>query len=74
MPKNFKKHYLKPTLFDPKGHPWVGVEWPVKGSKGNSYNVLLGDRGFECECVGFSYHGSCKHSKAVLAQVERAMA
>jgi len=73
MPKKFKKHYLKPTLFDPKDHWMVGITWPVKGSKGNEYGVTLHEQGFECECVGFSFHGSCKHSKAVVAQVEGAM-
>jgi len=74
MPKQFKKHYLKPTLFDPKDHWMVGITWPVKGSKGNEYGVTLHEQGFECECVGFSFHGRCKHSKAVVEQVERSMA
>jgi len=51
----------------------VGISWPVKGSKGNDYQVTLHDKGFECECVGFSFHGSCKHSKAVVAQIEGQM-
>ena len=51
----------------------VGIEWPVEGSKGNTYKVELTEQGFECECVGFSFHGKCKHSKAVVAQVEGAM-
>ena len=72
MPK-YEQRYLKPTEFSPKGHWMVGIVWPVKGSKGNEYIVSLGDRGFSCECVGFSYHGSCKHSKAVVKQVEGAM-
>jgi hypothetical protein len=71
--KKFAKRYLKPNLFDPKDHWMVGISWPVKGSKGNEYQVTLHDKGFECECVGFSFHGSCKHSKAVVAQVEGAM-
>jgi hypothetical protein len=74
MNKKIKKHYLKPTLFDPKDHWMVGIQWPVKGSKGNEYNVSLTDKGFECECIGFSYYGKCKHSTAIVAQVERAMA
>ena len=74
MNKKFKTHYLKPTFFEPKDHWLVGIEWPVKGSKGNEYNVLLTDKGFQCECVGFSYYGKCKHSKAVLDKVRRAMA
>ena len=73
MPKKFKKHYLKHTAFDPKDHWMVGIEWPVEGSKGNTYKVELTEQGFECECVGFSFHGKCKHSKAVVAQVEGAM-
>jgi len=73
MPRKFVKRYLKPTSFDPKDHWMVGITWPVKGSKGNEYGVTLHEQGFECECVGFSFHGSCKHSKAVVAQVEGAM-
>ena len=73
MPK-YQKRYLKPTFFDPKDHWMVGITWPVKGSKGNEYGVTLHDKGFECECVGLSFHGKCKHSKAVVAQLERAMA
>ena len=74
MPRKFVKRYLKPTSFDPKDHWMVGVTWPVKGSKGNEYGVTLHEQGFECECVGFSFHGRCKHSKAVVEQVERSMA
>ena len=58
-----------------EGEIWEGYDKRnVSGNpKGNEYLVTLGDRGFECECVGFGYHGSCKHSKAVVAQVEGAM-
>lgn len=68
------QRYLKPNSFDPKNHWMVGVVWPVQGSKGNTYSVELHDKGFDCDCTGFGFHGKCKHSKAVLAQVERAMA
>jgi uncharacterized Zn finger protein len=51
----------------------VGTVWPMEGSKGKTYGVELHDKGFNCECTGFAYHGYCKHSKAVLAQVEKAM-
>ena len=47
MPKKFKKHYLMPTSFDPKDHWMVGIEWPVKGSKGNEYQVVLTDKGLQ---------------------------
>lgn len=72
MPK-FQKRYLKPKEFDPKGHWMVGIVWPVTGSKGNTYSVELHDKGFECDCAGFGFHGYCKHSRAVVAQVEGVM-
>jgi hypothetical protein len=73
MSRKFQKRYLKPTEFDPKDHWMVGVVWPVVGSRGNEYSVELHDLGFDCDCPGFGFHGYCKHSKAVVAQVEGAM-
>ena len=73
MSRKFQKKYLKPSLFDPKGHWLTGIIWPVKGSKGNEYSVELHDVGFECDCPGFGFHGYCKHSKSVLKQVEGVM-
>ena len=73
MARKFVKRYLKPTAFDPKDHWMVGIEWPVKGSKGNEYVVSLHDSGFDCDCTGFAFHGYCKHSRQVLKQVEGAM-
>ena len=69
----YKKKFLKPTSFDPEGHWMVGIVWPMKGSKGNEYSVELTDEGFECDCMGFGYHGYCKHSREVVKQVEGAM-
>ena len=46
----------------------------MAGSTGNQYSVELTDKGFECDCIGFGWHGYCKHSKKVLKQVEVAMA
>lgn len=69
----YKQSFLKPTEFDPKDHWMVGVVWPVAGSKGNEYSVELHDKGFACDCTGFSFRGKCKHSQAVLDQVEGAM-
>tara|TARA_B100001057_G_C22232550_1_gene712580 strand:+ start:131 stop:358 length:228 start_codon:yes stop_codon:yes gene_type:complete len=72
--RKYIKKYLMPKIFDPKDHPWVGIVWPVEGSTGNQYSVELTDKGFECDCRGFSYHGYCKHSRKVLAKVEKAVA
>ena len=59
MSKKYQKKYLKPNVFDPKNHCWVGVVWPVVGSTGNNYSVELTDNGFECDCKGFGWHGYC---------------
>ena len=74
MARKFAKRYLKPTAFTPKGSIFEGVVWTIDGSKkGSTYEVTLHDKGFECECTGFSFHGYCKHSKAVLKRVEQAV-
>ena len=67
----FRKKYLRPTRFNPKGHMYVGIVWPMEGSTGKQYDVELTDQGFECTCQGFAFHGYCKHSKAVLKKVEK---
>ena len=43
-------------------HPFVGVAWPVEGSKGNQYEVRMYDSGFDCSCIAFR---KCKHIKLV---------
>ena len=45
-----------------KGHPFVGVSWPVTGSKGDKYSVRMTDYGFECDCPAYR---KCKHIRAV---------
>lgn len=36
----------------------------VPGSKGNEYTVTVVDGfGTECECLGYTYRGQCKHLK-----------
>ena len=34
-------------------HPFVGVRWPVTGSKGDPYTVTMRDSGFDCNCISF---------------------
>ena len=43
-------------------HPFVGVMWPVTGSRGDSYQVRMYDSGFDCTCIAFR---KCKHIKSV---------
>lgn len=47
---------------DTKGHPFVGVQWPVTGSKGDKYTVTMYDYGFDCNCIAYR---KCKHIKQI---------
>jgi len=49
-------------IINTKGHPFVGVCWPVTGSKGDAYTVEMTDYGFGCDCVACR---KCKHIKGV---------
>ena len=43
-------------------HPFVGVVWPIIGSKGDEYSVEMTDKGFTCDCPAYR---KCKHIKSV---------
>lgn len=45
-----------------KGHHLIGIQWPVIGSKGNSYSVEMTNYGFSCDCIAVR---KCKHIKEV---------
>ena len=55
MNKKYKPRYYTPQEIDFKGHPFVGVEWPVTGSTGNAYGVEMTDQGFVCSCICLLY-------------------
>jgi hypothetical protein len=70
----FTQRYLKPTLFKPKGSVFEGLIWKQPNSKGtDTYDVTCTDKGFTCECPGFTFRGKCKHSLEVLTRVEIAL-
>lgn len=70
---NEKKIFNNPIDFYAKGRTFeilrkVDSEQPgiaVKGSKGDVYYVNKKGDEFTCTCVGFKYHGSCKHIEKV---------
>ncbi len=60
--KKFSKRYYKPEGWGPFNKSLLlGLEWTVPGSKNNTYTVTITDKGFECSCTGFTFHGKCKH-------------
>jgi hypothetical protein len=39
--------------------------WQVKSDSGKTYTVELISGKYQCNCVGYSYRGKCKHSESV---------
>ena len=45
--------------------------WQVKSDSGKSYTVeLIGDK-YICNCIGYSYRGTCKHSDQIKKEQTR---
>jgi len=68
------KEFKNPIDFYPKGRKFDIVEKyadqdkgiAVTGSKGDVYYVTSVNGEYKCTCVGFKYHGTCKHIEKVV--------
>ena len=49
-------------IVNTKDHWAIGIEWPVQGSRGDTYTVTMTKWGFECNCIAYR---KCKHIKSV---------
>ena len=46
----------------------------MPNSKGtDTYDVVCEERGFTCDCPGFTFRGKCKHSQTVVDRIEEAI-
>jgi hypothetical protein len=45
--------------------------WSVKSDSGKTYTVILEGGRYTCNCVGFAYRNSCKHSKQIKEAQEK---
>jgi hypothetical protein len=63
--KRFGPRYYKPENIKFKGHISQGVEWCLKGNKGTIHIVTMTPKGFTCDCPGMTFHGKCKHTRAI---------
>jgi hypothetical protein len=45
--------------------------WTVKSDSGKTYTVTLESGKYQCNCVGYSYRGVCKHSKQIKEAQEK---
>ena len=66
----YRARYMKPVDWSTEGKIWDGSIWDITGSKGDIYEVEMHDNGFNCTCVGFAYHGKCKHVKSVIKRFD----
>ena len=61
--------YYKPKEIITKKHFLVGTVWPIEGSKNNTYSIEMHEKGFTCNCLGFTYNGKCKHTIQVVTEL-----
>ena len=61
--------YYKPKEIITKKHFLVGTVWPIEGSKNNTYSIEMHEKGFTCDCLGFTYNGKCKHTFQVVTEL-----
>ena len=61
--------YYKPKEIITKKHFLVNTIWPIEGSKNNTYSIEMHEKGFTCNCLGFTYNGKCKHTSQVVTEL-----
>lgn len=64
-PLKFDTRYRRFKVLQ-RGYNFAGEKnsnktWLVNGSKGHQYHVEETENGMTCSCVGYKYHGKCKH-------------
>ena len=72
-----EKEFKNPMDFFPKGRKFEVIKKyddrdrgiPVTGSKGDVYYVTSENGEYKCTCVGFKYHGTCKHIEKVIKEL-----
>ena len=62
---------LAKTLFVEKEVVSNNPQWEVKSDSGKSYKVELIAGKYVCNCIGYSYRGTCKHSDQIRKEQQR---
>ena len=64
-PRPKRDKYMRKALALPginyKDNFHVGFQWPYTNRMGTTYLTTMTERGWTCECMGFTHHGKCKH-------------
>lgn len=64
--RRYRKFKVLQSGYNFAGEKPKGRIWEIAGSKGNKYVVSQDELGYNCSCVGFKYHGKCKHIDEVV--------
>jgi len=64
-PIGFDSRYRKFKIIQRYEDKTNAKRWKINGSKDHVYYVEETDNGMTCTCVGFKYHGKCKHIEQV---------
>ena len=67
--EGFVMRYYKPKEIITKKHFLIGTVWPIEGSKNNTYSIEMHEKGFTCDCLGFTYNGKCKHTSQIVTEL-----
>lgn len=78
-PKEFTK-FKKPLAFDTRYRKFKILQrydevtdnkrWKINGSKDHVYYVEETETGMTCTCIGYKYHGKCKHIEQVKNELQ----
>ena len=76
-PKEFQK-FKKPLSFDTRYRKFEVMQrykeksnnkrWKILGSKDHVYYVEETESGMSCTCIGFKFHGKCKHIEGIKSE------
>lgn len=64
-PQRFDTRYRKFKILQRYEDTTNSKRWKITGSKDHVYYVEETDNGMSCTCIGFKYHGKCKHIEQV---------
>lgn len=64
-PMGIDTRYRKFKILQRYEEPTSDKRWKIAGSKDTVYYVEQTENGMTCTCVGYKYHGKCKHIEQV---------
>jgi hypothetical protein len=67
--RQFDRKPHKDDRYKTEGNVFVGIDFPITGSKGDRYFVSMHEKGFTCSCIGFTVRGKCRHIEIIVKRL-----